>query len=144
MTITWVPVEGKGYWKNGKLIGEGMEVNKLKSIIKSGQFNNSGQLHGSNCMVINYGNANINIRIGKYVNGKENGEIYEYVFVQEQWDNFQNDPNGVNSTRYKHTFNNGNWVNTLETLQNKKIKGNSSRQGDKFNNYTSFTVEEMP
>ena len=143
MPITWIPTPGQGIWRKCKIIGVGQEINEVDCIIKTGTFNENGELEGKDCTVIDYSDAsNVSVRIGPYLEGKENGEIHEYVFAKSSWNNFHTQPNGANSMRYKHTFSHGNWVNTTETLNNKRIKGICSKQGSKFNNWTSFEVEE--
>lgn len=143
MSITWIPTAGQGVWRKCKIIGNGQEIDEINHIIKRGTFNNDGKLEGPSCIVINYSDStNVSIRSGSYLEGKEHGDVYEYVFPKSSWNNFHGTPNGVNSTRYKHTFNNGVWVSTSETINNKRIKGICSKQKCKMNNWTSFDFEE--
>lgn len=139
MPITFIPKNG-GYWKNGTLQGGGVIIDTNNSIIKKGTFNR-GKLNGNNCLKVDYSGATlVNIRVGIYANDKENGQVYEYVFAKSLWDDFLNLEEGVDSTRYTQIFNNGVWVSTSETVNNKKVKGSFVYVNSKLND---FTFEEV-
>jgi hypothetical protein len=124
------------------MTGQGQEIDENKCVIKSGTFNDRGELDGDS-VVIDYGGSNVNIRVGTYVDGKEDGAVYEYVFAKSSWGAFHSHSGGVASTRYKHIFNDGSWTTTQETINNKRIKGACSKQRCKMDNWTSFNFAEL-
>lgn len=148
MTITWTPVRGEGYWKNGILIGKGQYINDHESIMKKGTFDENGVLNSTDCEVINYSDTNnVSIRKGPFVNGKEHGEIFEYVFTKSDWEDFKTRANGINSTKYTQLFSNGVWQSTTATVNNKRIKGTAGKSKSNprstLDMVTSFSFEEQ-
>lgn len=139
MPITWIPVRGFGYYYKYHLVGRGQYINENDCIMMGGTFNQSGLLDFTDCEVIDYSDSvNVNIRIGQYANGNEDGTIYEYVFPKASWTNFFNNVS-VNSTRYTHTFSEGNWVSTSETMNNVPITSGFNKNG---NQWIGFDVSE--
>lgn len=139
MPITWIPIRGRGYWSKGKLIGEGQYINENDSLMERGTFNQDGKLDSANCEVVNYSDtSNVNIRIGQYSNGQENGQIKEYVFSKFYWSDFLNN-SSISSTRYTHIFNHGTWVSTSDTSNSIHVLGNFTKNNNKW---SGFSIEE--
>jgi hypothetical protein len=114
MPVVWVSRRGFGFWKNGRLVGQGAYLNYNECIFRQGNFSN-GLINDINGIIINYSSSSyVNIRTGAFTNGAENGTILEYVFPKSMWDSFYAG-NNITSTRYTHTFSNGSWVSTTDT-----------------------------
>ncbi len=150
MTITWVPTPNNGFWKNGILIGTGAVYDDINKVYRKGNFNTSGELDGADCVVLNFSDpVNINIRKGPYASGKENGTITEYVLPQSSLTNFETKNAGVDSTKYVHTFSNGNYQSTTATENNVKIRANKSKgnkkraNGADIDSVTNYGFEEV-
>lgn len=117
MTVTWLPVLGEGQWKNGVLVGVGQEIDENNKIIRKGSFNAIGQLDYEDCEVIDYSDSvNVIIRKGSFIRNKENGTIIEYLFNKSLWEDFKNNSNGINVTKYSRTFSNGVQQSTESTI----------------------------
>lgn len=123
MAITFIPGEG-GVVRNFRIVGNGSICDENKQIITQGTFV-KGLLEGQG-IVTNYSSEDINIREGTYTAGKENGQIYEYVFPKSEWEAFASPALGaVPATKYTHQFSNGTWVSTSAT-DSVQINGNAT------------------
>jgi hypothetical protein len=111
--ITWIPVRGEGYWRNGRLVGRGLYANELICRLEKGAFTSAGKLTGAG-IVVNYAETLVYIRTGNFVEGKEEGNIIEYVFSQTDWENLK-DNEIIEATRYEHIFSAGSWSSTSST-----------------------------
>lgn len=119
MPVTLVPDEGSMI-RNFQIVDAGSIFDSTTKIITQGTFF-KGRLNGENCIVTKYASEDVSIRKGTYSGGLENGDIFEYVFVQSEWEKLF-DASGINVTRYTHVFVHGNWHSTIETTT-KQITG---------------------
>ena len=123
MPYTWVPTISQGYWQNGVLVGVGEVLNEIDCILQKGTFNSKGQLHGNNCIAIDYSDLSlVTIKKGTFSNGLENGTVYEYVFPKSRWATLIG--NGtISTTKYTRTYNLGALTATTQTQTNFNIAG---------------------
>jgi hypothetical protein len=113
MAITMVPAAGSVI-KNFQIVDTGGIYDDNLKVIKQGKFL-SGKLNGPDCVVTSYGGSEINIRKGAFSAGVENGSIFEYVFVQSDWELLFGANSSISVTRYSHVFANGVWQSTSAT-----------------------------
>lgn len=113
MPVTLVPDEGS-IIKNFQIVNSGSIFDGNEKIITQGTFL-KGKLNGDNCILTRYGGEDISIRKGTFSNGLENGNIFEYVFLQAEWEKLFVNNSHISVTRYTHVFANGVWHSTSAT-----------------------------
>lgn len=123
MTVTFIPSPGSVF-RNFQIVTDGSIFDDVTCLFKQGTWQ-SGKLNGANCTLTNYIDiTNVNIRVGVFTSGKENGAIYEYIFPKSDWLTFIATPvGGIDSTRYTRIYTNGILTSTSETITGKKIQG---------------------
>jgi hypothetical protein len=127
MGVTLVPNSGSTV-KNFQIVTAGSIFDDVACTIIQGTFASGNKLNDPNGCKTNYSGVLVSIRQGGFTLGKEDGTIFEFVFAKTSWDAFIDTTTpSVSCTKYTHTFSNGSWTATTETLTGVNIKGTVTR-----------------